>query len=466
MFEEATLTITPRPIAVTADDLSKVYGEPDPIEFTYTVGGDGLVGNDELVGNLARAPGDDAGSYTIGQGDLTNDNYDITFEDGTFTITPRPITLRADDLSKVYGELDPTEWTYTITAGALVTSDKLTGELTRDTGDDADAYTIGQGDLTNANNSNYDITFVDGTFTIAPRPITVRADDLSKVYGGLDPTGFTYTIIAGNLVGSDNLTGELARANGDDAGVYSIGQGDLTNGNYDITFVDGTFTITPRSITVTADDLSKVYGDPTELTYAITAGTLVGSDKLTGVLAPSSNDVGVHTIGQGSLTNANNSNYDITFVDGTLTIDPALLRIIVEDADRFYGQPNPEFRVIYDGLVQGDDGDALLGTLIFVTDADVASSPGSYTVQAEGVTADNYTVVFVPGTLLIQGGLGNLDWLGDLLHPYMAALHAALGMVSDSNVACPMGIGDGGHDHEACAPSSLFSDEDDSIEGM
>jgi hypothetical protein len=42
---------------------------------------------------------------------------------------------------------------------------------------------ITQGTLTNANNSNYDITFVNGTLTINKKPINITADDKSKTYG-------------------------------------------------------------------------------------------------------------------------------------------------------------------------------------------------------------------------------------------------------------------------------------------
>src|SRR5262249_34374247 len=140
-----------------------------------------------------------------------------------------------------------------------------------------------QGTLTAG--GNYSISFVDGHLTITPRAITITADDLSKIYGNADPS-LTAQVTTGTLVGTDSLSGSLSRASGENVGSYAVGQGTLTAGaNYTVTFVDGHLVITPRAITVTADDLSKIYGnaDPS-LTAQVTSGTLVGTDSLSGSL--------------------------------------------------------------------------------------------------------------------------------------------------------------------------------------
>ena len=78
-------------------------------------------------------------------------------------------------------------------------------------------------------------------------------------------------------MGDDTLNGSLSRDAGEDVGIYIIHQGTLDNPNYAITFVDGTLEITQRPITVTADSLSKVYGDADPaLTYTITSGRFGG----------------------------------------------------------------------------------------------------------------------------------------------------------------------------------------------
>ena len=95
---------------------------------------------------------------------------------------------------------------------------------------------------------------------ITPKPITVRADDKSKVYGSADPA-LTVTVPDGALESGDSLSGDLERAAGKDVGGYAITKGSLSAGdNYDLTVTPGTLTITKKAITVAADDKTKVYG--------------------------------------------------------------------------------------------------------------------------------------------------------------------------------------------------------------
>ena len=88
---DGKLTIGKAPLAVTADNLSKRTGDTDPA-LTYMA--EGFVGTDTaetvITGTLVRDEGDDVGTYPIKQGTLAaNDNYEITFTEGTFTINRR-----------------------------------------------------------------------------------------------------------------------------------------------------------------------------------------------------------------------------------------------------------------------------------------------------------------------------------------------------------------------------------------
>ena len=84
---DTTGSITPRPITVTADAKSKVYGASDP-SLTYTFTGTLVIG-DTFSGSLSREDGEDIGTYAILQNTLTlGPNYDITFNSAVFTINP------------------------------------------------------------------------------------------------------------------------------------------------------------------------------------------------------------------------------------------------------------------------------------------------------------------------------------------------------------------------------------------
>jgi filamentous hemagglutinin family protein len=407
-FENGLLTITPRPITVTArSDLEKIYGDADPaLLFDVTLGN--LVGGDALAGTLERDAGENVGGYTVTQGDvdsLNNPNYDITFENGLLTITPRPITVTArSDLEKIYGNADPA-LLFDVTLGNLVGADALAGTLARDAGENVGGYTVTQGDVDNLNNPNYAITFENGLLTINQRPITVSADDLVKIYGDANPT---LTFGNSDLGAGAAVAGTLGTPATPSSGIgdYAITIGDLvaSNPNYSITLEGGLLTINRRPITVTADDLARLYGaaNPT-LTFSTTslgAGAAVAGSLAT-VATPAS-AVGGYAITQGTVTNATNPNYLITYVAGTLTVGVATLLVDVDDASREYGLANPAFSATITGFVNGDDAGVLLTGPSFNTAATASSNVGDYLVTASGATAANYVINYATGTLTID----------------------------------------------------------------
>ena len=395
-FVDGTLTIDPRAITVAADDRNKTYGEDDPT-LTWQVSDGSLVGDDTLTVDLTRETGEEVGNYDISATDLANGNYSITAQDGTFTIDPRAITVAADDRNKTYGEDDPT-LTWQVSDGSLVGDDTLTVDLTRETGEEVGNYDISATDLANG---NYSITAQDGTFTIDPRAITVAADDRNKTYGEDDPT-LTWQVSDGNLVGDDTLTGDLTREDGEDVGNYAISAADLSNGNYAITAQDGTLTIDPRAITVAADDRNKTYGedDPT-LTWQVSDGNLVGDDTLTGDLTrEAGEDVGNYAISAADLSNGN---YVVTAQDGVLTIDPRAITVNADDQRKIYGMGDPELTwQVTEGNLIGDD--TLSGDVTRAT----GESAGNYTISPTDLANSNYIVTSQNGTLTIDQGT-NID---------------------------------------------------------
>ena len=158
------------------------------------------------------------------------------------TVAERPIEVTADDKSKAYGTSDPA-LTHSITSGSLAAAgDSLSGDLTRDPGEDVGDYDIKQGTLTAG--PNYDLTFVGAKLRITPRPLEVTADPKSKVFGDPDPP-LTYQITGGSLAQGDSLSGDLTRDPGELPGAYDIRQGTLTAGpNYDLAFIGAKLTIT------------------------------------------------------------------------------------------------------------------------------------------------------------------------------------------------------------------------------
>ncbi len=389
-YTGASLTVTPRAMTVAADALSKTYGNANPA-LTYTA--NGLVNGDTLSGSLATAAGQysGVGSYAISQGTLDNSNYSISYSGANLTITPRALTVTADAKSKTYGDANPA---LTYTTSGLVNNDTLSGSLVTSAGQysGVGGYRITLGGLGNA---NYAIAYNAANLTITPRALTVTADAKSKTYGDANPA-LTYT--TSGLVNGDMLSGSLSTAAGQysNVGGYGITLGGLGNANYAITYNAANLTITPRALTVTADALSRAYGDanPT-LTY--TTSGLVNNDTLSGSLSTSAgqySDVGAYAIAQGTLANAN---YAISYTGANLTVTPRALTVTADALSKIYGDANPTLTYTAAGLVNGD---TLSGSL--ATTAGQYADVGSYAITGSFSASSNYALTYVGANLSVN----------------------------------------------------------------
>ncbi len=172
--KDVTINVNKATLTITADNASKTYG--DTVTFTgtefTTIGlepGDSV--NSVTLTSTGAAADATVGTYDIVPSAAVGtglDNYDITYDNGTLTVSVRNITVTADDNGKTYGDADPA-LTYQITSGSLASGDTFSGDIARVAGEDVGTYAIQQDTL--ALNSNYNLTFVDGTFTIGTRDI-------------------------------------------------------------------------------------------------------------------------------------------------------------------------------------------------------------------------------------------------------------------------------------------------------
>ena len=170
--ETTTFNIIPKTIGISWTDVSFVYdGESHIPTATAT----GLVGDDAcsitITGEKVHAGTAHVATATA----VSNPNYQLP-EDATteFAIVPAELTITAEDAAKHIGKNDP-EYTYKITAGALVEGDSLTGIFcSRTAGETAGEYAITVAEQSGSN-PNYDITFVPGTLTIEDHVAAVDA---------------------------------------------------------------------------------------------------------------------------------------------------------------------------------------------------------------------------------------------------------------------------------------------------
>ena len=247
--KNGTLTITPKSVTVTGNNGNKVYGEADP-ELTATVAG--TLGKDKVKYTVARESGEDVGHYSvIPTGEEIQGNYKVTYKNGDFEITKaEKMTLTPEltgkDAEKVY-DGQPL-------SGGATASVKEGTTITYST-DDGKTWSETLPSITNvgtlnvkakAENKNYKDVTVDYTLTVKHRNVTVTGNNGNKVYGEADPE-LTATV-AGTL-GKDKVKYTVARESGEDVGHYSvIPTGEEIQGNYKVTYVAGTLTITAQSI--------------------------------------------------------------------------------------------------------------------------------------------------------------------------------------------------------------------------
>ena len=394
----ASYTVTKREIDVTVENKTSVYGE-SLVALTATTADS--VANAEGLENivsLAKQDGTAAGTYAI-TGTCTNGNYTVNFTNGTYTITKREVTVTVNSASSLYGN-DIASLTATVTEGSVLEADGTVYTLSTTA---TNASNVGSYDITGTcTNNNYAVTFENetGSYTVTARPITVVIDDKTSVYGeSLVELTMNYAEGSLKLVGGLTLQNvvNLTKAEGIDAGEYAI-TGSYDNDNYDITFTDGTYTITERKITVTVDGKTSVYGDEiATLTGKVTSGSVLAGDGTVYTLsttATSESDVGRYDI-TGTCTN---DNYSIIFdnTKGSYTVTKRAITVVIDDKTSVYGETFETLTATTTDSVANADG---ITTIVALT-KDEGATVGTYYITGECVNS-NYTVTFTNGTYTI-----------------------------------------------------------------
>ena len=340
----ADLSVTARPINITANASTKIYGESNPaLSYAAEVAstGRGWVNNDAFSGAISSAATNTSsvGSYPI-TSTLANSNYTINYTGANLNVTARPINITANAATKIYGELTNPALSYvaeaTSTGRGLVGSDSFGGSLSSAVTQYSPiaSYAISS----SLANSNYAINYIGANLSVTARPINITANAATKVYGELTNPSLSYvaevTSTGRGLVGSDALSGSLSTLVTQFSPVASYAiTSTLSNSNYAVNYTGANLNVTARPINITANAASKVYGDTnpalTYITEAISAGRgLVGNDTFSGSLSTTATQYSPATSYPITSTLAN-SNYAINYTGANLTINKAILNTSV-----------------------------------------------------------------------------------------------------------------------------------------
>jgi filamentous hemagglutinin family protein len=261
------------------------------------------------------------------------------------------------------------------------------------------------------------------TANITQAPLTITANNATKVYGEtavLATTAFTSVgLVNAETVGSVTETSPGTVATATVAGsTYAITPSNATGGtftpsNYAINFINGTLTVTPAPLIVTASNVSKVYGESPTLS-AFTQTGLVNGETIGSVTETSPGTAPTASVAAGPyVITASNaaggtftpSNYTTTFLPGVLTVSGAPLLVTASNVTKSFGQTAVLTAFTTTGLVNSETvGRVTLASPGAVSSATVAGSPYAITASdptGGTFTPSNYTIAFRPGTLAV-----------------------------------------------------------------
>lgn len=336
-------TIKPKDVTVTITPNGGTYGEKitgataklndvengNHPEVTLTYTGTGYDGTKV---NGTEVPSH-AGKYTV-TASIDDKNYNLTGTNtAEFVVKGADAGLKVKEVNdKKYGNQ----------GFKLEVSHKGNGKLSYSSSNEDVATVDDQGNVTIHNagttklkvtlgvDHNYDSDSKEVTLTVNKinHELTIDQKDVEKTYG--DEAFTIHAQSKDNESAIEYASSDEKVATVDSEGnvvIKGAGKVIITvsqkeSKNYKKISKEINLTIKAKKITVTVNDASKTYGDEdSEFTYV--NDKLIGNDKLTGIILTreEGEDVGTYKI-KVSQKEGSNPNYDITFKDGTYTINP------------------------------------------------------------------------------------------------------------------------------------------------
>ncbi|MFZ0598082.1 MAG: MBG domain-containing protein, partial [Flavobacterium sp.] len=383
----------------------------DGVNFanTLTIGAAGDIESKvyvRLKGTIAV--GDYSGNLVLSSTGTANVNLPIA----TSTVNKALLTVTANNNSKVYGSDNPV---LTASYAGFVNSDTelvLTAAPTITTtaikGSSVGTYPI---TVAGATASNYTFTYATSALlTITPAALSITAENNSKVYGSDNPVltatyiGFVNGDTVTNLATAPSIATKATKASS--VGTYPITASGAVSSNYTITYgANAVFTITPATLSITANNDSKVYGSDNPVLTASYVG-FVNGDTVANLTTPATiattatkaSAVGTYPI---TASGAVLLNYTIIYgANAVFTITPAALSITANNDSKVYGSDNPVLTASYVGFVNGDTVSNLTTPATIATTATKACAVGTYPITVSGAVLSNYTITYGANAVL------------------------------------------------------------------
>ena len=328
-------------------------------------------------------------------------------------VDKKTLSVHVGDTSRMYGQENPEQYVleYSGWIGAH-TSVAVAPEVITEAvpSSPAGEYAL---NVSGGEDAWYTFSGLPGVLTVTKAPLHVSVADTSRYYHKPDPEfrliyeGFLLeddaSVLQQEPVAASNATLES------DFGVYDITLSGGVSDRYEFILSEepAKLTISQAVTEVSAGPIRKVYGDAP---FAIETNNI--DTKLSCTIADESvamldaeGRIVVKALGETTVTVSQAGSEHFTELPETqiqLIVGKAPLLISAIDTSRLYGSENPDFRIVYEGFVAGENERVLSSLPTVATDATVDSGIGAYEITVSGASADNYEIEYRPGTLTVQ----------------------------------------------------------------
>lgn len=233
----------------------------------------------------------------------------------------------------------------------------------------------------------------------------------AKTYGDTDfsvsataSSGLTVTFTSSNTSVA-TVSGNTVHIVG--AGTTSIKANQAGDADWlPATEVSQTLNVNKATLTVTADNKSKTYGDANPSFPVSYSGFKNSEDNSVLDTAPTATCPATATsnAGEYDITPANGSdnNYTFTYVKGKLTINKAPLTITADNKSKDYGADIPAFTFSYSAFKNSENNTILDTQPTATTNATKTSVVNTYTITPASAADNNYEITFATGTLTVN----------------------------------------------------------------
>ena len=315
-----------------------------------------------------------------------------------FTVAVKnEIFVKAKSCSRNYGEVNP-DFEYTVEGGTFEGTPEIMcdASVTSPVGE----YPIV---LKNGSVLNHFVTYVNGTLIIEKAPLTVMAGEYTMKQGAAMPDfiasyeGFKNNETEAVLTKHPTLPTTATPES--ELGTYEVVVSDAEAQNYDISYTKGTLTVTEADpVAITANSYTREYGDTNPVFEFTSEGAALDGEPEIVCEATETSPVGIYDIvvKQGTV-----KNYNVSYVDGTLTVTKAPLTIKAGEYTMKQGDVLPEFIASYEGWKNNETEAVLTKLPTLTTTVTSESEPGEYPIFVSDAEAENYNISYLSGKLIV-----------------------------------------------------------------